>query len=81
MIRHAYQSITIEVDHVKNEHIKNIYILHLASATLLRFLFTLVCCGNKAGYQYKCSAVQHGGYLYEQKKQILSGTKVCLVYK
>lgn len=70
MIRHAYQSITVEVDHVKNEHIKNIYILRLASATLLRFFFTLACCGNETSYQYKCLAVQHGGCLYKQKKQI-----------
>lgn len=27
MIRHAYQSITAEVDHIKNEHIKKTYIL------------------------------------------------------
>lgn len=60
MIRHAYQSVTAEVDHMKNEHIKKIHILNLASVTLLRFLFTLACCGNKTSYQYKCLAVQHG---------------------
>lgn len=27
MIRRVYRSVTAEVDHIKNEHIKNMYIL------------------------------------------------------
>lgn len=74
MIRHAYQSITAEVDHMKNKHIKKIYILNLASVTLLRFLFTLACCGNKTSVWLSSMVKLVGICTSRRNRQILSGT-------